>query len=244
MRVVAGTCRGTGAILNVCIGFVPDFVNIYNFGDAGTEFPFTVWNKFFSTDAELEGFSNVWSDMDAFADHTQAEGIQPHYGGVLMNSTTQPSITYGNAGVDYVTWDDVDYRYTTNKGPYPRTDALINTIDTWTTDTGASYTGKFNADVTGTICIAGNWYTITVLTASQGSADDEVQLSMTPVGPAGRTLTSAAITHISGMYGSCGYPVARNDYSKPGFKMAAISTVNTAAEMFMFEAGTYDTARK
>jgi hypothetical protein len=245
MRVVSGYCRGTGAILNVCIGFVPDWVKIYNFGDAGSVLPIAIWNKHFLADACIEGYANDFANADALADLTQAEGIQPYTGGHIMDGTTQPSTVYGNAGVDYVTWDDVDYRYQDGTGPYPRTDATGATIDTWTLDTQGSYTGSFNALLTGTytgagsrIQIEGHWYTITV--ASTETTADDVQLNMDPINKKGEYVYTGAIQFITGMYGTCGYPVALGDVAKPGFKMAAISTVNESGEMFSFEAGTYD----
>jgi len=248
MRVVSGSCRGTGAILYLCIGFVPDWVKVYNFGDATTVVPITIWNKYFRTDATLEGFSNDFDNADALADHTQAEGIQPYIGGHLMDTTNQPSVTYGNASVDFVTWDYVDYRYKSGTGPHSRWDAEGETIDMWYTDTAGSYTGHFNDDVVGTyigpgstVCIAGNWYIITVLAAGAGSAANAVQLNIAPIAPGGKVLPSAAVSKITGMYGSCGYPVARNGLAPPGFKLeGALGVVNTSGEMFMFEAGQYD----
>jgi hypothetical protein len=247
MRVVAGNCRGTALALTLCIGFVPDWVKIYNYDDGGNEFPFAYWMKYFSTDAELEGYENVWDDMDVFVDYTQGEGIQPYYGGATLNSTTQPSVVYGHANVDYVTWDDVDYRFATGKGPHSRTDSAGDTIDKWTIDTLSAWTGHFNAVATGTyigagsrICIDGVFYSILVLSAS-GTAND-VELSAAPVRPGGLALTSGAITKITGKYGNCGYPMQRGDVTPAGFKMLCTSgsVVNVATEMFMFEAGTYD----
>ena len=245
MRVVAGNCRGTGAVLNVCIGFVPDWVKILNYDDDAALSPYAHWNKYFSTDAEIEGYGGTW-DAALLALYTQAGGIQPYYGGVLMDSTTQPSVVYGHANVDCVTWDDRDYRYKTGEGPHSLADSAGDTIDTWSTDTAASYTGSFNADSTGTyigigseICIDNDWYHIVTFSTSSATAD-AVELNLVPTRPGGRTLTSARISKITGKYGTCGFPIARNDYTKPGFKMAAMANVNVSGEMFMFEAGTYD----
>lgn len=245
MKVVSGSCRGTGAVLYVCIGFVPDWVKVYNFGDADAVLPITIWNKYFRTDATLEGFTNDFVNADAFADHTQAEGIQPYLGGLLLDSTSQPSVTYGHADVDYVTWDYCDYRYQSGTGPYPRTDATGDTIDTWYTDTAASYTGHLNALLTGTYTGAGSriqienkWYTITV--ASTETTANDVELNMTPINQKAETIYEGKVQFITGMYGNCGFPVQRGEVAKPGFKIAAISTVNVSGEMFSFEAGTYD----
>lgn len=247
MKVVAGNCRGTGQIMYLCIGFVPDWVRIYNYGDAGFALPFALWHKHWSADAWIEGASNIASNMSGKLDLTQAEGIQPYYGGTLMTSTTQPSITYGHANVDFVTWDYCDYRYAAGEGPFPRQDAEGLTIDTWKADTPASYTGSFNDDVVGAyigpgsrICIEDKWYTITVLAAGAGAVADAVQLSKTPVDDNSNTLSTGRITYISGMYGNCGYPVARGDVAPAGFKIAAITNVNVITEMFAFEAGLYD----
>lgn len=247
MKVVAGNARGTGATLYVCCGFVPDWVKVITYGDAGNEMPWAHWTKYFAANGEVEGFSNLGSDADAHGDLEQEAGISAYVGGTLMTTTTQPSVTYGNASVDYVTWDDRDYRYASGEGPFDLQDSAGSTIDTYTVDTAGSWTGHFNDDVTGTyigagsrICIAGNWYSILVLTGGQGVSSDEVELSGAPMGRNGNTLTSATVSFIGGMYGNCGYPVARNSVAPAGFRLNAITNVNVSGEMFMFEAGVYD----
>jgi hypothetical protein len=246
MRVVAGSCLGTGQVLNVCIGFVPDWVKIYNFGDATATLPIVIWSKYFAENAIVEGAGcSDFKTCSTTVDLEQTAGISPYLGGHMMNSATQPNITYGNAAVDYVTWDNVDYRYMSGTGPHPRTDATGDTIDTWTLDSLGSYTGSFNALLTGTytgagsrICIEGHWYTITV--ASTETTADDVELNMDPRGKNGEYVYKGAIQFITGKYGNCGFPVARGSIAPSGFRLAAISAVNVITEMFSFEAGTYD----
>lgn len=42
--VVLGTCDGTGAAINVCLGFTPSFVQVWNLDDA-TDIPSLVWHR-------------------------------------------------------------------------------------------------------------------------------------------------------------------------------------------------------
>jgi hypothetical protein len=149
--------------------------------------------------------------------------------------------------VDYVTWDDCDYRYADGEGSFPRQDSVGVTIDTWFLDTPGSYTGRFNEDVVGAyigpnsrVCVEDKWYWITALTAGQGVGADEVQLSLEPVDSKSHILSTGRVTFISGIYGNCGYPVARGDFSPAGFRLGAAGAVNASGEMFAFEAGTYD----
>ena len=41
--VVAGTCLGTGAAINVCLGFIPSKVEVWNVADAGSKLPKCEW---------------------------------------------------------------------------------------------------------------------------------------------------------------------------------------------------------
>ncbi|HUV77075.1 MAG TPA: hypothetical protein VMW06_03350 [Desulfobacterales bacterium] len=43
--VVHGTCDGTGAAINVCLGFIPRHVKVINAEDAGTLTPEVEWTK-------------------------------------------------------------------------------------------------------------------------------------------------------------------------------------------------------
>lgn len=59
---VHGTCDGTGAAINVCLGFIPKYVKVLNAEDAGSLMPEVEW----------------WKDMDVIS--ALDEGIM-HEGG-------------------------------------------------------------------------------------------------------------------------------------------------------------------
>lgn len=225
MKKIGGRFHGTGAALYVCIGFVPDWIRMWNVETATPAW--LEWNRHMAQVLCNEGIVRD-TDGGALADLAQGEGIQTFYGGTVMNSTNQPSVTYGNASVDYVIQDKKDYRFMAD-------DAVTADIDTWTLDSG--YAGHFNSDVTGTyiaagseIVIDGNLYHIMVLTAAQGSAASEVTLSHTGV-------ASGDVQYIGGRYGF--KPIPIGDTAPAGF-VTRETTVNESGMIVAFEAGLYD----
>lgn len=42
-EVVTGTVEGTGAAINVSLGFIPSYVKVFNYDDAGSIFPTVEW---------------------------------------------------------------------------------------------------------------------------------------------------------------------------------------------------------
>ena len=42
-KIVIGTCDGTGAIINVCLGFIPKYVKLFNLEDSHSKFPSVEW---------------------------------------------------------------------------------------------------------------------------------------------------------------------------------------------------------
>ena len=228
--IVTGVFNGTGADVYICLGFVPQFVRLWN--TEGTQGITGEWNISMGRSLEVvEGLEHTGADVAAKA-LTIGIGIQPYYGGETLTSAMQTSTTYGE-GV-YLKKDDHDYRYLdANKSPG---DAVLADIDTWTLDTSASYTGHFNADVTGTyigegsmINIDGKWYAIVALTATQGVADDEVTLSLNP--------KSGVVQHITGKYGYKPIPVGEE--TPAGF-MVGDADINVNDALIAFEAGAYD----
>lgn len=224
---IGGTFNGTGAALYICLGFVPDFVKVWNL--EGTAELSLLWNKNMRTTEAQEGFE-IGTSTHAY--NLVSAGIRPYFGGDLLTATNQTSVTYGE-GVYLRKDDHGDYRYANLNGKTG--DAVAVDIDTWTLYSG--FTGHFNEDVTGTyigegsrICIDGKWYTITVLTAGQGEATNEVTLDQTGV-------ASGAVQFISGMYDY--KPVPLGETTKAGF-LISDTTVNVNDAYCCFEAGTYD----
>lgn len=224
-KIVSGIFNGTGAALYACIGFVPDWVKLYNLEDADEAW--FVWNRHMARCADnIQGIQFVGSTGATQQAGQTTAGIEPYYGGDEMTTTNQTSVTYGE-GV-YLGFDNADYK---------ETDAVTVDIDTWTLDTAGNRTGHFNGDITGTyvgegseIVINGKMYTIVALTAGQGVSADEVTLNQAaPSGP---------VTFIGGKYGL--KPIAIGKVAPAGFKLNATSVINVNDESVMFEAGTYD----
>ncbi len=225
---IGGLFNGTGADVTICIGFVPDWVNLWNL--TGTTRIAVEWNAGMLRDiSTCEGI--LGTGAGTFAKMAIGAGIQPFYGGTVLSATTAGTTTYGE-GV-YLKRDDWDYRYVdANHSPG---DAISNDIDKWTLDTAGNYSGHFNADVTGTyigegsmIKIDGRWYAITTLTAAQGIASDEVVLTLGPL--------SGVVQQITGKFGY--KPMIANEVTKEGF-LVGNATLNVNNETIVFEAGTY-----
>lgn len=224
-KMISGTFNGTGAALYLCIGFIPDFVDIYAAEDA--ELAHAHWNKGFTAAESVEGFIDH-GGAQATVLYTAGTGIRPYYGRELMTSTIQTSTTYGS-GV-YLVKDNRDYR---------SVDLASGdvTVDTWTLDTSGSRSGHFNEDVAGTyigegskIKIDNRWYVIESVTGGTGEASDEVVLNY--------AAPSGEVQFITGMYDYV--PLALNKVSPEGFYLAATTEINVSGQINMFVAGTYD----
>ena len=186
MNVLQGVFNGTGADVVLCLGAIPYYIKLWNLEDATPTT--TEWAPIMAADTlTCEGITRP-KDGGAVVDHAFGEGIQPYYGGDLMTTTNQTSVTYGE-GV-YLVRDDHDYRKVTNSAAGIVGDAATTDITTWTLDTAATPTGHFNGDLTGTYVGDGSVIRIksndnkhvyeahiTALTAGQGVTADEVTLS-------------------------------------------------------------------
>ena len=232
MKTVGGKFNGTGAAVYVCCGFVPDWVRIWvpDAADTGAR---AFWTKHSGAHNAVEGC--VYDhDGTSFAEYAAAAGISEYYGGVTLTATQAGTTTYGE-GV-YLTWDNHDYRRFTNAALGIVGDAVAEDINKWTLDTAATPTGHFNEDVNGTyvgiasrICIDGRWYTITVLTATQGEGTDEVELNY--------AAKSGVVQHIEGKYSM--KPMVAGQITPAGFLISATAVINVNDEIQVFEAGTY-----
>lgn len=232
-KIVGGRFNGTGQALYICCGFVPDYVRIW-VPDAADNAARAFWTKHFVAHNAVEG-NVIDSDGSSFGEYAAGQGIQPYYGGVTLTTTQAGTTTYGEG--NYLKWDRVDYRYYSANHPQGYGDAVAENIDTWTLQTAATPTGKFNEDVNGTyigvgsrICIDGRWYTITVLAATEGEGDNEVELNY--AAPSGN------ITYISGKYSM--KPMVAGEITPAGFLISATSVINVNDEIHAFEAGVYD----
>lgn len=99
-RYARGTCDGTGAAINVCLGFVPKKVIVKNFEDAGGLYPYLEWDAMDALVAAIAegiktmGLSDLDFDRVPLAD--AAGGIDPYDGG--------DELTYD--GVTNNRWED------------------------------------------------------------------------------------------------------------------------------------------
>lgn len=202
MKIIQGHFNGTGADVYLQLGSIPYKIKFWNL-DAATPM-YLEWSRDMIHDIlTVEG---IYRDADggAFADLAFGEGVQPYRGGVLLTTSNQTSVTYGE-GV-YLERDDTDYRFYTNAAAGISGDASTEDITTWTLDTAATPTGHFNGDVTGTyigpgslirIVDTSNNHTyetsITALTAGQGVSTDEVRL--------GEAVPSGSVQYIGGKFG-------------------------------------------
>lgn len=231
MRRVGGLFNGTGADLVVCIGFVPDWVKIWNL--EGTQIIRLDWNKNMMRAGEVvEGLQFTGADV-ACAALTIGTGLLPYFGGVSLTSTQAGTTTYGEGS--YLKWDHNDYRKLAANSPSGLGDASTVDIDTWTLDTAAANTGHFNAGVSETyigegsrIIIDGREYSIVSLT-TDGDGSDQVTLS--------HSVSSGEIQFISGMYDF--KPMVAGEVTAEGF-LIANTTVNVNDALCAFEAGKYD----
>ena len=83
MRVIRGTCDGTGAAINVCLGVVPFYVKVWNAEDAGALLPVAEWLRDMDIITALdEGIVHTGLDDTDF-DRTvmAANGISAYDGG-------------------------------------------------------------------------------------------------------------------------------------------------------------------
>lgn len=207
---LSGTFNGTGAALYLCIGFMPDWVKLWN--SETTDEERMVWSRNMRG-AEL-GDGIRKDDDGTITPLTVGNGIQIYRGGDVMSaaSTTYLVPTYTD-----------------------RRDAGTgSTIDTWTLGSTTNRTGNWN-DVCNTtyvgegslINIDGKWARITALT-SNGEQANEVTLD--------EALPSGQIYALKGMYDYIG--AASGVITPAGFKIND-TTFNSSGELCFFEAGSY-----
>lgn len=237
MQFISGNFNGTAATLYICIGFVPDWVHLWNL-EATTPIE-DVWNKQMMRSGEfVEGMQFQWHGTFTSSDATpltKGNGIMPYFGGDTLTSTTAGTTTYGE-GV-YLKPFNYDVRFNSTDSPHSYYDGAESTIDTWTLDNSTNYTGNFGSSgaATGTyigegspIKIDGIDYAIVAFTADGGDSND-VTLSY----PA----PSGTIQFIGGMYSTI--PMISGEITAPGFRIND-TTLNADGNICIFEAGKYD----
>ena len=233
MQIVRGTFHGTAADLYLQLGNIPVYFKMWGI-EQGT--PDTVeWSpEMAADDLSVEGLMRP-KGGGAVEDHAFGEGVSPYYGGDLLTTVNQTSVTYG-AGI-YIERDDKDYRFYTNEAAGILGDASTVDITTWTLETAGTPSGKFNADVVGTFINDGSLiriqssdrkhvyeaHIVASALSSSGGAANEVTLSW--------AVPSGEVEFIGGRYGTI--PTAIGKVTKPGLLINE-TTVNASGEMVAF----------
>jgi hypothetical protein len=232
MRTIHGHFNGTGADVYIELGFIPVRVELFSLESATPNV--LIWDKCMLHDTlSCEGIL-LPKGGGAIEDNAATEGVAIYVGGDTLTSSNQTSTTYGE-GV-YLSQDTKDYRYYTDSDAGISGDASTETIADWTLDTDGSQTGHFNSDVTGDYIGEGSTIriksgqaiyeaAIVSLTASQGSAADEVTLSY--------DVPSGDVIFIGGKYSWT--PTALGKVTKPGFRVSN-TTINPNDGMVGFRA--------
>ena len=99
-RIVMGTCDGTGAAINVCLGFIPKYVKLWNLEDGGGKWPSCEWVNpdFIAITAADEGVLDADDGTQVRRTLLAANGLSPYAGG--------DGIVYD--GVTHNRWEDDD----------------------------------------------------------------------------------------------------------------------------------------
>lgn len=202
--------------LYICIGFLPDWVKIWNTETTNEEVQF--WSKNFRS-SEMIGGQDI-DDDGTISPVTVGAGIAPYRGGHTVTAAEATAGTYLVA----------------DPSPDKRALGTGVAINKWTLDTAASLTGHWN-DVCNTtyvgegsrIKIDGVWYTVTAVT-SNGEAANEVTLN--------EAAPSGVIEMLTGMYDYIA--AAAGKVTPKGFFIDATAEVfNATTDLSFFEAGTY-----
>lgn len=147
-QIVVGTCDGTGAAINVCLGFKPSLVEVWNLDDT-TDLPHLVWHK--SMAAITTATHGVLDKTIAgvVKDDLATAGISHYAGGAVLTWDAAQSRWETSAGADasevyldgYYNREastDAAYQcYGTKVYPDPRDGATVTTVEGFTIGTNA-----------------------------------------------------------------------------------------------------------
>lgn len=234
MRVATGTFNGTGAVLHVCIGFIPDEVVVWDV--EGTNVSEIRWNINQIASAITHGgvlyhTAAGWVAVNLLGAAGATGGIVPYKGGETMTA-------YASTHIHRVKDSEWNQCYNSSTG---------YTITKWTAEAGV-YTGSFdyayNATYVGEgsrILIDGIWYGIISIT-SPGTTATNVTLAPQYYQGSLRSAPTGRIGCITPMYewatGS-GSEVNFPLVTKDGFSILLTSIANVAGEICVFKAWQY-----
>lgn len=217
MKVVQGTVNGTGAALTLCVGFIPDWVRVWNL-ESGT--------------VEMADWNSSMRAAESIAGYLAADGVDVEKGLGLNVAIYR--------GGDVLSAASTVYHYA-DPLPDKRKSTTYGTINRWTLDTPGSLTGHFNVgadttyvgegskvtiaeDVTRKVLCA----TITALT-SNGEVADEVTLS--------EAIKSGDVRFLRGFADYIGMPAGATTLD--GFTLSNTDLVATG-ELVAFACGIND----
>lgn len=223
-QYIAGTLNGTGADLVVCCGFRPDKVRLVTLET--TDEAIIEWSKL---DRSAEALAGLGMDDDgALTPITAAAGIAQFKGGDILSA----------ASTVYLVRDP---------SPDKRAAGTLGRVTMWTSQTPASFTGKFNVGVNTTYVGEGsrvvvydrasnNRYNgvVTALT-NDGDADDEVTIYDLDTHKA---VPSGEVVFLGGMYDYVG--AASGTRLPDGFFIDSTCPANVNGSMLRFEASCFD----
>jgi len=219
---ISGTFNGTGAALRVGLGFIPDYIRIFNCEDG--DVARLEWNRNMRSIEMIEGLllaeagGNVQGTALGFG-----AGVSIYRGGDQFTT----------AQTAYIKRDAT---------PDKRTAGTLGTVSRWTLDTAGNRTGHVDKGVNTTYVGVGS--KITVMDDVTRQVKTAVVLAITNDGDAADELTlsealpTGDVVALSGMYDFLG--LLPNVAMPEGFIINATTVINVAGELCSFEAGTYD----
>jgi len=97
--IVFGTCDGTGAAINVCLGFIPRFVKVWNMEDAGSLAPQMEWTRQMALITAMAQGENLkgMSDTDMDRALLTTTGIAAYAGGDVIIYDKNTSVAWENS---------------------------------------------------------------------------------------------------------------------------------------------------
>lgn len=106
-NIRTGSVEGTGSAINVSLGFVPDYVEVFNYDDAGSLFPTLKWWKGMTDGHALKTSSIVDSATtgNASSEKITTGGISEYAG----DDDNAPGFTIGTDGDVNVSAETIFY---------------------------------------------------------------------------------------------------------------------------------------
>jgi len=252
MEMISGLFNATGANLTLCVGFIPDYVKVYNLEDAGSLYAKVEWWRDMRLVGATRGLVEVTGttyraiDLRTVSD----EGILIYRGGDMLTSTNQTSTTYGS-GV-FLGVDKADYKADLTNG-------VVAAVNKWTLGSSTNRTGNFNANLLHALAAAGGNGSGTagrigvgsriVIRETSGQAIKEAFIevggnSAAAAGSAANSVTlseaiaTGEVLYLGGAVDMA--PLALGTITPAGFTLEAATNINdTASELHFFEAIKY-----